>query len=146
MTLNDVITATIDFVREHETWAMPIVFILAFGESLAFISLLLPATVILLGLGALIGESGISFWPIWAAAVAVHSLVIGSLIGSVTITRIASAPCGHFLVIPSYWFAVIYSLNVGDSLVPLLAVSLALCVQPFRWWPVFVACQSSISS
>lgn len=70
MTLNDVITATIDFVREHETWAMPIVFILAFGESLAFISLLLPATVILLGLGALIGESGISFWPIWAAAVA----------------------------------------------------------------------------
>lgn len=70
MTLNDVITIVIDFVREHETWAMPIVFILAFGESLAFLSLLLPATVILLGLGALIGESGISFWPIWAAAVA----------------------------------------------------------------------------
>ncbi|HDM8430593.1 TPA: DedA family protein [Yersinia enterocolitica] len=70
MTLNDVITIVIDFVREYETWAMPIVFILAFGESLAFLSLLLPATVILLGLGALIGESGISFWPIWAAAVA----------------------------------------------------------------------------
>ena len=31
-------------------------------------SLLLPATVILLALGALIGESGIAFWPIWAAA------------------------------------------------------------------------------
>nr|WP_274613891.1 DedA family protein [Yersinia enterocolitica] len=69
VTLNDVITIVIDFVREHETWATPIVFILAFGESLAFLSLLLPATVILLGLGALIGESGISFWPIWAAAV-----------------------------------------------------------------------------
>lgn len=70
MTLNDIITLIIDFVREHESWAMPIVFILAFGESLAFLSLLLPATVILLGLGALIGESGISFWPIWAAATA----------------------------------------------------------------------------
>lgn len=56
------------FVREHEAWAPPIVFVLAFGESLAFISLLLPATVILLGVGALIGSSGIEFWPIWAAA------------------------------------------------------------------------------
>ncbi|MDA5545419.1 DedA family protein [Yersinia rochesterensis] len=70
VTLNDVIAIVTDFVREHEAWAIPIVFILAFGESLAFLSLLLPATVILLGLGALIGESGISFWPIWAAAVA----------------------------------------------------------------------------
>ena len=34
------------------------------------LSLLLPATVILLALGALIGESGIAFWPIWAAAAA----------------------------------------------------------------------------
>ncbi len=70
MTFNDAITTTIDFVRVHEAWAIPIVFILAFGESLAFLSLLLPATVILLGLGALIGESGIPFWPIWAAAAA----------------------------------------------------------------------------
>jgi membrane protein DedA with SNARE-associated domain len=32
-----------DFVREHEAWAPPIVFALAFGESLAFISPLVPA-------------------------------------------------------------------------------------------------------
>lgn len=56
------------FVKEHEAWAAPIVLILAFGESLAFISLLLPATVILFGLGGLIGASGIGFWTIWAAA------------------------------------------------------------------------------
>jgi membrane protein DedA with SNARE-associated domain len=47
---------------------VPIVFVLAFGESLAFVSLLLPATVILWGVGALIGVSGIDFWPIWLAA------------------------------------------------------------------------------
>lgn len=56
------------FVREHEAWAAPIVLVLAFGESLAFISLLLPATVILFGVGGLIGASGIGFWEIWAAA------------------------------------------------------------------------------
>jgi membrane protein DedA with SNARE-associated domain len=57
-----------EFVRRNEAWAAPIVFGLAFGESLAFISLLLPATVALVGIGALIGVGGISFLPIWIAA------------------------------------------------------------------------------
>ena len=52
----------------HQAWAPWIVFILAFGESLAFISLSLPATAILFGVGALIGASGIGFWPLWGAA------------------------------------------------------------------------------
>ncbi len=38
----------------HEAWAAPVVFVLAFGESLAFISLLLPAWAALVGIGALI--------------------------------------------------------------------------------------------
>jgi membrane protein DedA with SNARE-associated domain len=45
-----------------------VVFALAFGESLAFISLLLPATMALFGIGALIGVSGIAFIPIFVAA------------------------------------------------------------------------------
>jgi membrane protein DedA with SNARE-associated domain len=57
----------IAFVRDHETWAAPIVLLLAFGESLAFISLLIPAWGALVAIGALIGVSGISFWPIWIA-------------------------------------------------------------------------------
>ncbi len=60
--------SVIAFVQQHEEWAMPIVFLLAFGESLAFFSLLIPATVLLWGIGALVGVSGISFWPIWLAA------------------------------------------------------------------------------
>ncbi len=68
LTLHDIVTLITDFTRQHEIWALPIVFLLAFGESLAFISLLLPATVILLGMGALIGESGLAFWPIWLMA------------------------------------------------------------------------------
>ena len=57
----------IEFVRVHEAWAAPIVFCLAFGESLAFLSLLIPAWGALVGIGALIGMTGIDFWSIWAA-------------------------------------------------------------------------------
>jgi membrane protein DedA with SNARE-associated domain len=41
---------------------------LAFGESLAFVSLILPATVILFGVGGLIGAADMDFWPIWGGA------------------------------------------------------------------------------
>jgi membrane protein DedA with SNARE-associated domain len=57
----------IDFVREHQAWAAPIIFALAFGESLAFISLLLPAWAILVSIGALSSAGGIAFVPIWIA-------------------------------------------------------------------------------
>ena len=56
------------FVKENQAWAAPIVFALAFGESLAFISLLLPAWAALVGIGTLIMASGLNFWPIWIAA------------------------------------------------------------------------------
>src|SRR3984893_575375 len=59
--------ALADFVRDHQAWAAPIVLVLAFGESLAFISLLIPAWGALVAIGALIGASGISFWPVWIA-------------------------------------------------------------------------------
>lgn len=71
----------IDFVREHAAWAPFVVFALAFGESLAFISLLLPAWAALVAIGALISSGGLSFWPVWIA---------GSL----------GAACGDWL---SYW-------------------------------------------
>jgi membrane protein DedA with SNARE-associated domain len=70
--LTDTVVA---FVRLHEAWAPPVVFLLAFGESLAFLSLLLPATVILFGIGGLIGASGVAFIPVWVAA------VVGSILG-----------------------------------------------------------------
>jgi membrane protein DedA with SNARE-associated domain len=57
----------IDFVRQHEGWAAPIVLLLTFAESLAFISLLIPAWGALVAIGALMGASGISFWQVWIA-------------------------------------------------------------------------------
>jgi membrane protein DedA with SNARE-associated domain len=58
----------IDFVRLHKEWATPIVFALAFGESLAFISLIVPAWAALVGIGVLIGSGSLDFWPVWVAA------------------------------------------------------------------------------
>ena len=65
--MEDFARAMADFVRDHQAWAAPIVLLLAFGESLAFISLLIPAWGALVAIGALIGVSGISFWPVWIA-------------------------------------------------------------------------------
>src|SRR5881394_4480984 len=57
----------VEFVRVHEVWAAPIVFALDFGESLAFISLLIPAWAALVGIGVLISHGNLNFWPIWVA-------------------------------------------------------------------------------
>lgn len=66
--MRDLIQSTILFVREHEGWSIPIVFLLAFCESFAFISLFVPATAILFGIGALVAAADVPFWPIWFAA------------------------------------------------------------------------------
>jgi len=66
--MEDFAHALANFVREHQAWAAPIVLVLAFGESLAFISLLIPAWGALVAIGALIGPGGVSFWPVWIAA------------------------------------------------------------------------------
>ena len=68
MDLHATMDQLVAFARENAAWAPAIMFALAFGESLAFISLLLPAWGALVALGALIGTSGISFWPVWVAA------------------------------------------------------------------------------
>jgi membrane protein DedA with SNARE-associated domain len=71
----------VDFVKTHQVWAAPIVFALCFAESLAFISLLVPAWAALVAIGTLIAAGGLNFWPIWVA-------------GSI------GAACGDWL---SYW-------------------------------------------
>lgn len=70
MDLQSYADAALAFVRDNREWAGPIVFVLAFGESMAFISLLLPFWFILVGIGTLIGASGTmaDFWTVLFAA------------------------------------------------------------------------------
>jgi membrane protein DedA with SNARE-associated domain len=68
MNLQSYTDAIIAFIQGNQEWVTPIVFLLAFGESLAFLSLLLPSTVILVAISGLLGASGIDFVPVWIAA------------------------------------------------------------------------------
>ena len=57
------------FVTLHREWAAPIVFVLAFGKSLAFVSLILPFWGMLVVIGTIIGASdSLNFWGIMTAA------------------------------------------------------------------------------
>ena len=61
--------ALLKFVQAHQAWTPPVVFVLAFGESLAFISLVLPFFTILIAIGTVIGATGsLNFWTIMVAA------------------------------------------------------------------------------
>ncbi|MGL4240446.1 MAG: DedA family protein [Beijerinckiaceae bacterium] len=60
----------IAFVRTNQAWLAPAVFVMALLESLAFVSLLVPATAILGALGLLIGAGDLPFWTPFFAAVA----------------------------------------------------------------------------
>jgi len=68
MSAEQFVHALVEFVRANEGAELPIVALLAFGESLAVVSLFVPATVALIGIGALVGLSDIDFAPVWIAA------------------------------------------------------------------------------
>ncbi|MFJ7436496.1 DedA family protein [Methylorubrum thiocyanatum] len=64
--------SVLTFIETYKAWAPVVTGVIAFCESLAVLSLLVPATAILLGVGALIGSSDLPFWP----------MVIGAGIGA----------------------------------------------------------------
>ena len=66
--------AVLGFIAAHKVWAGPIAAIMAFGESLAFLSLLIPGTVVIIGAGGLIAVGALDFWPIYLWAVPAAAL------------------------------------------------------------------------
>jgi membrane protein DedA with SNARE-associated domain len=59
----------IDFIAANAHWAGPVIFVTAFGESLAFLSLVLPGTTVLMAAGSLVPSGILSFWPLLAWAI-----------------------------------------------------------------------------
>jgi membrane protein DedA with SNARE-associated domain len=55
-------TTLITWVKNHPEWAIPAVAVLAFGESIAFVSLILPFWGILVALGTAISGVSLSTW------------------------------------------------------------------------------------
>ena len=148
MTFEEFTHTVVEFVRTNQAWAPLIVAGLAFGESLAFISLLLPATVILVAVGALIGATGIQFVPIMVSA------ALGAALGDWvsywlglkfehTIAKMwplsrhpDMMPRGHAFV--ERWG--FYAVFIGRFFGPLRAsVPLAAGILEMPWWPFQIA-------
>ena len=66
--LQDIAETITQFAQHNRAWAPPLVLILAFCESIAFVSLLLPFWTILLAIGALFTGTLEEFLAIWLAA------------------------------------------------------------------------------
>ncbi len=59
-----------EFIRSHQVWTGPVLFALAFGESVAFVSLFVPAWAIIVSAGALSEAGAIPFWSALVSATA----------------------------------------------------------------------------
>ena len=71
--MEDLAQPILEFIKAHQSWAIGIMFITAFGESFAFISLLFPGTTLLIAAGTLMQTGTLPWWPV----------VIGSVVGAV---------------------------------------------------------------
>ena len=63
------------FITQSTAYSLMAVVLVAFLESLALVGLILPGTVLMAGLGALIGSGELSFWHAWLAG------IVGCLLG-----------------------------------------------------------------
>ena len=66
----------IAFVRANRDWTFWIALFFAAAETTAVVSVLVPSTAILVGVGAIVATGALDFLPIWAGA------SLGALIGS----------------------------------------------------------------
>ncbi len=76
--LQDIWDATIGLARDHVAWTPWIVFALGFAESIAFVSLFVPSTILFLAIGGLHSAAGGDFMPVWLAGAA--GAVIGDIV------------------------------------------------------------------
>lgn len=58
------------FIAEHSAWTGPIIFLVTFGESFAFVSLLFPGTAIMIAAGALIPTGAVPVAPLLIGGIA----------------------------------------------------------------------------
>ena len=101
MSLEETAQHVIAFVRAHEAWTAPIVFVVAFGKSLAFVSLVLPAWAVLVAVGAMMKTDSVFFLSVAIAGALEQHLGIGCRTGSATNSRDRYLACGRSRLIPN---------------------------------------------
>lgn len=75
---DNLVETVLSLVRQGESWAIPIAFLVAFGESLCFLSIVWPGWAILTGLAFLLAASGVGT-PILIATILAAGL--GGVVG-----------------------------------------------------------------
>ncbi|HSQ08432.1 MAG TPA: VTT domain-containing protein [Chromatiaceae bacterium] len=68
--MEELLRQLLDWVAQNPGWAYATVFLIAMGESMAVIGVVVPGVVALVGTGALIAAGSIAFWPAFGAATA----------------------------------------------------------------------------
>jgi membrane protein DedA with SNARE-associated domain len=68
--MDDLAQPLLELIRTYQDWAIAIMFITAFGESFAFISLLFPGTTLLIAAGALMKSGTLPYVPVMLGAIA----------------------------------------------------------------------------
>jgi membrane protein DedA with SNARE-associated domain len=71
--MDDVAQPLLDFIQAHSDWAALVMFVTAFGESFAFISLLFPGTTVLIAAGTLLAAGTLPY----------ASILVGAVLGAV---------------------------------------------------------------
>jgi membrane protein DedA with SNARE-associated domain len=92
--------ASVEFIKLHQEWSFPVIFIVSFGESFVGFSLLFPGTTIMILAGTLVAwplnpHGVLSIWPVLSGA------ILGAVIGD-TISYMLGQRFGHLL--EKHWF------------------------------------------
>jgi undecaprenyl-diphosphatase len=80
----------IDYLSQNPSMAWAIAFVVAMGEALFVIGLVVPSTAVLVAIGTLVGLGKLSFWPVFAMT------VLGAIVGDAL----------------SFWFGHVYKERV----------------------------------
>lgn len=67
--MTQLLSQFVDFLGQHQYLAILFAFLVAFGEALLILGLFVPSTVVLVGLGTLIGLGKMAFLPVFVATV-----------------------------------------------------------------------------
>jgi membrane protein DedA with SNARE-associated domain len=68
--MEDLAQPLLDVIKAHSDWAAVVMFVTAFGESFAFISLLFPGTTVLIAAGTLMSAGTLPYAPVLIGAIA----------------------------------------------------------------------------
>jgi len=73
--MEDLVQPLLDFIRAHQSWAIVVIFITGFGESIAFLNLMFPGTGVLIAAGTLMESGTLPYLPVLVGA------VLGAVLG-----------------------------------------------------------------